>query len=113
MTADSSLVALEKRIREAKAVASRLSPKTRDKVLGAFKEGLLLHNAKILQANRADVEVRVQPLHPAQCSYCSRLNESTVHLMLLFMPIQMHLCTNSGFSSAGSHEQRHCRPSPP
>ncbi|CDJ65012.1 gamma-glutamyl phosphate reductase, putative [Eimeria necatrix] len=56
MTADSSLVALEKRIREAKAVASRLSPKTRDKVLGAFKEGLLLHNAKILQANRADVE---------------------------------------------------------
>lgn len=113
MTADSSLVALEKRIQEAKVLASRLSPKTRDKVLGAFKEGLLLHKAKILQANRADVEVRVQPSHPAKCSYCSRLNSSTVHVMFLFILKQMHLCTDSGFSSAGSHEQRRCRPSPP
>ncbi|KAL8429276.1 hypothetical protein Efla_005553 [Eimeria flavescens] len=47
---------IESAIQQAKALASRLSAATRDKVLAAFKEGLLLCEEEILQANRADVE---------------------------------------------------------
>ncbi|KAL8275338.1 hypothetical protein Esti_000787 [Eimeria stiedai] len=55
-TDDADLSTLVNRIQQAKAVASRLSAATRDRVLAAFREGLLLCEEEILQANRADVE---------------------------------------------------------
>lgn len=55
-SADQGLEALQQRITEAKALASRLPATTRDKVLAAFREGLLLSEEAILQANRADVQ---------------------------------------------------------
>lgn len=59
--ADYGLEALQQRITEAKAIASRLPATTRDTVLAAFREGLLLSEEEILQANRADVQVSVGP----------------------------------------------------
>ncbi|KAL8436022.1 hypothetical protein ACSSS7_002067 [Eimeria intestinalis] len=55
-TEDGDLGTLVKKLQQAKAVASRLSSATRDKLLAAFREGLLLCEEEILQANRADVE---------------------------------------------------------
>ncbi|KAL8451538.1 hypothetical protein Emed_001987 [Eimeria media] len=55
-TDNADLSTLVENIQKAKAVASRLSAATRDRVLAAFREGLLLCEEEILQANRADVE---------------------------------------------------------
>ncbi|CDI76847.1 gamma-glutamyl phosphate reductase, putative [Eimeria acervulina] len=57
MPTPSRLEALQQQIREAKAIAARLPASTRDRVLSALREGLLLQEEKILQANRADLEV--------------------------------------------------------
>lgn len=57
--ADDELVALEQRILDAKTLSARLPSTTRDKVLAAFRDGLLLSEEQILQANRADIEVSV------------------------------------------------------
>lgn len=53
---DHPLATLEREIKDAKALASRLPSTTRDKILKSFHEGLLLCEEEILQANRADVE---------------------------------------------------------
>lgn len=57
MPTPSRLEALQQQIREAKTIAARLPASTRDRVLSALREGLLLQEEKILQANRADLEV--------------------------------------------------------
>ncbi|OEH76861.1 uncharacterized protein LOC34617468 [Cyclospora cayetanensis] len=51
-----SLDALRQRIASAKALSSRIPSATTDRLLAAFREGLLLSEEQILQANRADVK---------------------------------------------------------
>lgn len=56
MESTTEVEALKQRIKEAKVLANRLPSTTRDKVLAAFREGLLLFQETILQANQTDLQ---------------------------------------------------------